>query len=468
MNLGRGDALALAGAALFVVTMAVGAGTAPDLVRAGDGERATLVGIQGGGTGWHEHGAVSRYEGTDRVWQVQTADSYFDVTASENGTVLAGFMDGGREACGPYESPCTVTGFHRLDPGADDPVVEEYAFPVRTAKGSETHDVEPLGDGQYLLSDMEHERLFVVDRDADDAVVWTWNASSFYTAPDDPTTRDWLHINDVDVIDEGRYLVSVRNANQLLIVERGAGVVEVINEDDDDGDDGSCGDLVGEQVRCGDPEVLDHQHNPQWLGEGAVLVADSDNDRVVELHRTDGGDWEVAWELSAAGGESLSWPRDADRLPNGNTLVTDTLNQRIIEVNRSGDVAWGIQTRYIPYEAERVPPGETVGASVYDGEGPSPGGSSDDVPVLSLALVGIRSVWTGLPFWFGELELGVTLVSVVMVGGGLVDRRRNGGDGTDGGSPADTAGADDGPGDAAGAGAASEAADETTAPDEDD
>jgi hypothetical protein len=98
-----------------------------------------------------------------------------------------------------------------------------------------------------------------------------------------------LHINDVDVIGEDRYLVSVRNANQLLIIERGRGVVEVINEDDDRNDascrgSGQLRDTDGDRdVRCGDPSILDHQHNPQYLEEGAILAADSENDRVVEL-----------------------------------------------------------------------------------------------------------------------------------------------------------------------------------------
>ena len=73
----------------------------------------------------------------------------------------------------------------------------------------------------------------------DGAVTWQGNASSFYDSPADPMTTDWLHINDVDVIEEGRYLVSIRNANQLVIVERGAGVVDVINEDRSDQNDGS-------------------------------------------------------------------------------------------------------------------------------------------------------------------------------------------------------------------------------------
>ncbi|MFC6737547.1 aryl-sulfate sulfotransferase, partial [Halolamina salina] len=244
---------------------------APDASVAGtDGERQTLVGIQGGGPGWHQYGSVAMYEGSSVAWRMDDTDSYFDVTQLDNGSVMAGFMDGGYEDCGPYESPCTHTGFRILDPDTES-IEYEYSFPVRSSGNSEVHDVEKLGGGEYLLSDMEHERLLIV---RDGEPVWQWNASSYYDAPADPTRVDWLHINDVDVVGEGQFLVSIRNANQILVVDREEGVIETINADDG-GPDDSCmpggkrqlEDTDGDgDVRCGDPEVIDHQHNPQWLG----------------------------------------------------------------------------------------------------------------------------------------------------------------------------------------------------------
>ncbi|WP_049900966.1 hypothetical protein [Halococcus agarilyticus] len=94
--------------------------------------------------------------------------------------------------------------------------------------------MNPLPGGEFLLTDMEYERLLTVAPNG--TVTWQWNASGLYDAPPDPTTTDWLHINDVDRIGPDRYLVSVRNANQRLIVQRGEGVVEVVNEDTDDRD----------------------------------------------------------------------------------------------------------------------------------------------------------------------------------------------------------------------------------------
>ena len=430
-DINRGSYLVLLGL-LFLATTLVGSATvAPTIGLASDSEQnvQTLVGSQGGGPGWHEYGSIYLLNGTNTTWRKSSADSYFDVTKTENGTVLAGFMDSGYTSCGPYESPCTRTGFRVIDPGPNPQVLSEYSFPVRTNKNSEVHDVERLQTGEYLVTDMEYERIFAVKGGE---VTWEWNASSFYDAPQDPTTTDWLHINDVDVIGTGRYLVSVRNANQLLVIERGEGVVEVINEDTTDSNDANCresgqlADYDGDgDVRCGNPDVLNHQHNPQWLGDDAVLVADSDNDRIVELHRTDNESWEPAWTLSRVNDITLNWPRDADRLPNGNTLVADTLNRRLVEVNETGRVVWSVQTKRIPYEADRLPVGESVGGPRYENESSASIDPTGDVPILSQLLIVLRAVFPSTPFWFRELQLAVTIASVVVMAAGAVDNYRS-------------------------------------------
>ncbi|QLG27789.1 aryl-sulfate sulfotransferase [Halorarum halophilum] len=443
MTADRGTRLVLAGVLLFVLTVAVSGVLAPD--RAGtpglpgdptaDGARETLVGSQGGGPGWHQYGSVYLLNGADVVWQEDSADSYFDVQRLDDGTVLAGFMHSGYEECGPYESPCARTGIRIIDPSADGgpEVVEEYSFPVRSQSNSEIHDAEPLPDGGYAMTDMDHERVIVVE---DGEITWQWNASELYDAPEDPTRTDWLHINDIDRIGEDRFLVSVRNANQLVIVERtddgGSEVVEIINEDTG-GSDASCtknGQLrdTDGDVRCGDPDVLNHQHNPQWLDDGAVLVADSDNDRVVELHRTDDGTWEPAWVLDRAEGMDLRWPRDADRLPNGHTVVTDTLNRRVFEIDENGTVVWSYATDRIPYEADRVPRELTGDASADlprsdgDGTGVERAGG---IPVLSTLVVGLRAVAPWAPVWFAETQIGLTLVALALVLAGAALRARS-------------------------------------------
>ncbi|PSP93500.1 hypothetical protein BRC91_09620 [Halobacteriales archaeon QS_4_62_28] len=510
MQRSRGMALILAGLIVFSATMVVSAATAPSRdIQASDtratstqtstdstatatatepdatatqnnstatvtptptatsGTTKTLFGIQGGGQGWHKHGRVGLLVDNEVEWRVSDADSYFDVTRLENGSVVAGFMHGGyEEGCAPYESPCTKTGIRIVDPsGAGEPTVKTvYTLPVRTPVNSEIHDVEPLGNGRYLFTDMENERIAIY---GNGEITWEWKASSFYEAPADPTRVDWLHINDVDIIGDGRYLVSVRNANQLLVIQRGEGVVEVINEDRNNPSEPctqhrGIEDYDGDgDVRCGDPELFDEQHNPQWLGNGAVLVADSENDRIVEVHRTDDGAWEPVWALTEAGGREFNWPRDADRLPNGNTLITDSLNKRILEVEQNGDVVWSYGTELYPYEADPFPAGEYPDRQAGQMREPTPAESSNAtetvesteseqspsssgsigtvapeqagnvdrndglIPGLSLLLAGVKAVAPWLPVWFSETQIGMTIVSLGFIASGGISLWRN-------------------------------------------
>ncbi len=443
----------------------------------------TLIGVQGSGS--YTSGGYTELAG-ERLLRDQQ-DTYFDVSLLRDGRLLAAWMDEDREECGPYDAPCARTGFVVFE--QDGTVTQRYSFPVRSSTNSEVHDVEALPDGGFVFADMDRERVVIV-RDGEE--VWQWNASSFYDAPADPTRRDWLHINDVDRIGDDRFLVSVRNANQLLVLERqeeGGRVVEVINADDGGSDDsctvrGRLSDTDGDgDVRCGAPEAFKEQHNPQWLGSGAVLVADSENDRVVELHER-GGEWRPVWVLTGADGRSFSWPRDADRLPNGNTLVTDSRGRRVVEVTESGETVWSYSTGDgIVYEADRVPEGETVGGSLYatdrppetatpeataggggtaggertgTGEGTATGegtpgatttpgatatqpgtepatevvtpvvvgGGEDRLPVFGEAARLLRAGLPWLPLWLRGPQVAVLSVSLLLVVVGVVDRRR--------------------------------------------
>jgi hypothetical protein len=111
----------------------------------------------------------------------------------------------------------------------------------------------------------------------------------------------------------------------------------------------------------GNHSTLNEQHNPTYLesenGTPALLVADSENDRVVEYAYQD-GEWVQVWEL---GTDRLNWPRDADRLPNGNTLIVDTMNHRVIEVTPTGEIVWEAYTPWAPYDVERLVHGDEAG-----------------------------------------------------------------------------------------------------------
>ena len=368
----------------------------------------TLVGVQGPAKGgnvslyekpgvirWQYSGDAVSYQGVDRLGpeEVTALERSTGIELS-NATVLATFADDGYTDCGRFESPCKRTGIRLIDPNPEAHVVYEWSYPVRTREDSEVHDAELLPSGELLVADMEYESVFTVDLSTGERT-WTWNASSHYDAPPDPTREDWLHINDVDRIGPDRYLVSVRNTNQLVIVERGEGVVDIVNRDRD-------------------PTVLNRQHNPHWLGPGAVVVADSENDRVVELHenRTT-GEWEVAWALTRTGGIYFDWPRDADRLPNGHTLITDSRNNRVVEVDRNGDLVASYATEPLPYEADRPPHDESAGRPYRPVATKRPVGSRSDVPLFSSLVDGARHV-VGLPYWVSGVHLLVLTVAGVL------------------------------------------------------
>jgi hypothetical protein len=224
----------------------------------------------------------------------------------------------------------------------------------------DVHDVDLLDGGELLVAGIDYGRnatsgdsVFVYNRTRD-AITWKWRFVNHY--PDDAgpgvDAEDWTHVNDVDPIGEGKFLVSVRNLDQVIVIDRATKAIEMrLGRDDEHG-------------------TLYEQHNPTRLddenGTPTILVADSENDRIVEYERTGGppgeGTWERVWTLSGG----LNWPRDADRLPNGNTLVVDSMNHRVIEVTPTGEVVWEMYVPWATYDAERVVYGDEPGGPTMD------------------------------------------------------------------------------------------------------
>jgi len=99
------------------------------------------------------------------------------------------------------------------------------------------------------------------------------------------------------------------------------------------------------------PGIINHQHNPDILPNGNIVICDSVNDRIIEVNRTTK---EIEFELGHAGGYEFSWPRDADYIEIRDTfLVTDSANNRIVEVTRIGDILWQwTQDLALPYESD--------------------------------------------------------------------------------------------------------------------
>jgi hypothetical protein len=182
------------------------------------------------------------------------------------------------------------------------------------------HTARRLPNGNTLIADTTNNRVLEVD--SDDQIVWS--------------SRDWNHAdilsypNNICVMDDGQFMITNRNANGFIIVDRDG---RVFFE--------SKGDLK-------------HPHNCEPLADGTFIVADSDEDRVRIL----GAEGNTVWDYS----KELHWPRDANLLESGTVLIADSKNNRILEVTKEGETVWEYQLPYFAniYEVQRLPNGNTL------------------------------------------------------------------------------------------------------------
>jgi len=231
---------------------------------------------------------------------------------------------------------------------------------------SRWHDADRINETHYAIADLSSvDRVYIVNISSG-ITTWSWNAQAhFDLRSGEGFVYSWSHINDVEVVDDGRIMVSMRNQDQVVFINRSTGVQESWT--------------IGSENKY---EILHEQHNPDYIprsaGGPAVIVADSENDRIVEYQRK-GKSWEHSW--SYTDGE-MRWPRDGDRLPNGHTLITDSNGDRVIEVDTDGNVVWSVDVA-LPYEAERLstpeesdggPSADLLGLSSYAGADASEGG----------------------------------------------------------------------------------------------
>jgi hypothetical protein len=282
---------------------------------------AMLVGVgPRGAVRWVHHSAAVH----DAVWA-------YDVDPMANGNVFVTAAVRGKD-----------TLVYEFDPETQETVWSER-FDAR-----DTHDADLIrGGSAIVVANMRNadpangtndDRVFVYNRTQDE-VTWEWRFDDHYPKQVGGNySKDWTHVNDVDPMGNGTFLLSPRNFDQVIAVDRATGEITM---------------RLGED---GDHDTLYEQHNPDYLesenGTATLLVADSDNHRIVEYARRN-GTWERTWTLGSE--QSLHWPRDADRLPSGNTLVSDTKNQRVVEVTPTGEVVWEVYAPWLVYDAARLP-----------------------------------------------------------------------------------------------------------------
>ncbi|MFW6003607.1 MAG: aryl-sulfate sulfotransferase [Halanaeroarchaeum sp.] len=308
---------------------------------------STVVGVQGFHFGGEEDPKrparlVSIDERGDMEWQHNGSEQgstwFYEPDPLPNGSILVVSTKPGS------------TTVYEYDPDTDERVWEEE-FDIQ-----DTHDVTMLDEHRLAVANMRNydesadrsdDRLFVYNRTSEE-ITWEWYFRDHYpNETDGGMNEDWTHVNDIEPVGDDQLLVSPRNFDQAVLVNMTTDEIDLRLGSDDEHD------------------ILNEQHNPDYLesedGTPTILVADSENHRVVEyelVERTgvddDGlptAEWERTWEV---GNGQFTWPRDADRLPNGNTLITDTMNHRVVEVTPEGEVVWESYVTWGPYDADRV------------------------------------------------------------------------------------------------------------------
>ncbi|WP_380677661.1 aryl-sulfate sulfotransferase [Salinigranum sp. GCM10025319] len=342
----------------FLLPSAIGVATyaspAAESEGATNAQNVTFVSTQGTSTQSGAGVYAIDTESKDVVWSyTECPDKCFDVDPLSNDTVL---FVGKTEARKPWNITNSSTYNWKATHmnWRTGEVIAEFSVPI------ETHDVDFLGNGQYVVANkVNHDGaeskwvaeakrqgwidgnrsthshlLYVYDRNRDE-IIWEYRFVDHYPrSAGDGYENDYTHVNDVDAVQNGSaFLTSPREFDRVLLINRSTKETEWELGEEDDYD------------------VLHEQHNPVLLSSDppTVLVADSENDRIVEYQRV-GDEWERTW-MYASG---LDWPRDADRLPNGNTMIADSGNDRVLEVTPNGEVVWEYNISRGPYDIERL------------------------------------------------------------------------------------------------------------------
>jgi hypothetical protein len=103
-------------------------------------------------------------------------------------------------------------------------------------------------------------------------------------------------------------------------------------------------------------DQLNNPNSAQLLPNGHILIADENNNRVIEVDRNHN----IVWQYGSPTGNALSGAAFASRLPNGNTLITDSNNSRIVTVTADKSVVFVYETNDRPGSMEMPLPTRAV------------------------------------------------------------------------------------------------------------
>lgn len=112
-------------------------------------------------------------------------------------------------------------------------------------------------------------------------------------------------------------------------------------------------------------ELLFKPHACTRTAKGHILIADTDQHRILEVNPEDS---KTVWEFgtkgkSGVGDKGLNRPRFAQELPNGHLLIVDQNNRRVFELRRNFQIVWsyeGMDHLMAPYHAEKLDNGHIL------------------------------------------------------------------------------------------------------------
>ena len=377
---------------------------APDTDIDGEWDGTLVAVIDGTGPGqivaYDSEGDV-RYRNTS-FWL------YHDVDPSPVGESTVTYVASrptGSDACPGPGDGCLVNAIERVNLTTGE--VERLYTDVDSRNGStQTHDVDRVNESVFLVADISFpDRVYMVNVTSDE-VIWEWRVSEAYEPESGGEyPSDWTHLNDVEYLPDGRVMANLRNQDSVVFIEPGEGIQEdwTLGEDD--------------ELR-----TLYEPHNPDYIpasrGGPAVVIADSENNRLVEYQRED-GEWVRTWRWRDS---TLQWPRDADRLPNGNTLVADSHGSRILSVAPDGEIAWSRPFPDGGYDVELLETGpESAGGESAARLGLESGSPEGGTASLRYAVVSVvpplvmHGLLYALPDWASTTDAFLVICTALAV-----------------------------------------------------
>ncbi|RBI60846.1 hypothetical protein DMJ13_17880 [halophilic archaeon] len=319
-------------------------------------QNVTFISAQGGSVHVYEHAGVLVAVHTDSkqvIWRHDKYRRYMDIDPIGNDRIL--FVAGERVNGSTFQRIAVLMNWRTGE------VHKKFKVP------RDTHDIDYLGGDRFAIADKKNHRISIYNS-SNNSTAWEFDYRKHYSKSAGGGPGDWTHLNDVDSINNGSaFLASPRNFDRVMSINRSTKEVEW---------------TLGEEDNY---NIMRAQHNPVLLSKNplTVLVADSENQRIVEYQRKN-GEWKRVWGYRG----DLHWPRDADRLPNGNTLITDTLNDRVVEVTPDREIVWEFHVERSTYDVERLqhgdePAGPTMASQSHRFEGVLPTKNSAQSLVVS-------------------------------------------------------------------------------------